>query len=236
MGRIVAQSAAAIILLCLLAVSSCHPKHDAPESIDSTQSEVQENDSASGQSENQLHARMDYCVPMEADYLTYINDPMKASQWQLLYSNRDPENSMSCDLGYNVTPNELLGSGGQWRNETAEAFDLVEFSSPQPFLDLVEYLDDHSDFFFNHSEFEGLEPGECAFPDGFIEGFALCVSAGYDIDERPVYYRILKAVTPGEEVPEELRYVLDTIRTEFAEQIAGRPIPRPEGTVAQDSE
>jgi hypothetical protein len=183
-----------------------------------------------------LEYRRAYYLPMQPENLDNIHDPA-SSQWQLFYGYSNPEAYVYFAVKYDVGIDYLQAFGETRLNAESITYERTAFPSSQPFLDLIDYMGNHPDVFFNHSEFENQEPGDYDQSVGGLEGFNLQVSAWQTTEEgRPIYYIIHKAVMPGEEVPVELRYVLDTIRTEFAEQIAGRPIPRPEGTELQDSD
>ena len=238
MGRIIAQSVAGIIVLIFLLLgcveSETQPDNSRNATVQASNAESTEVGEASQEGVIADVLRPAYYIPMEPEELSAVYDRY-SYQWLLYYD--FPEQGLRYRISYDVIGDKLEGSGYVFLNMGQdEEFSELEFSSSQPFLDLIEYIGEHTDYFFNHQEFEGQEPGELSAPEDYIEAFGLRVGARYQIDDRPVYFIIQKAVVPDDEVPEELRYVLDTIRTEFAEPIAGRPIPRPEGTNAQDSE
>ena len=184
----------------------------------------EESDANNGQIEV---GRTAYYVPLEPGDMSSACDPNWAVQWRLYYFCKGGDaGDIIIDARYDVLEDRVHGSGTM--GQGGIRFDIFNFDSSQQFVGLLDYLGQHPDVMFDHSEFEGLEAGDIAFPEGAIEGFCLDVPAWEEIDGRPVYYAIEKGIVPGEEVPEELRYVLDTIRTEFAEVIAGRTIPRPQ--------
>ena len=214
--------------------SACQSQYDAPAESESSDSGVSETTEREYIPSMKIELDFsDYDIPMEPEYLIENYEDQEAI-YRIDYVISDPGEGVQIEITCSGYPDSIGGDGTVTRYGATTSFGYSELQSTQPLSDLREYISEHPDIFFDHTEFEGQEPGELEFPDEYLEAFRLGVQiSGVNISlgsrgTLAINNTIQKAVMPGEEVPEELRYVLDLIRTEFAEVIAGHPIPRPQ--------
>jgi hypothetical protein len=162
---------------------------------------------------------MDQWEPMPQSYLADIDNPDADLHWAIsagLKDNSNPPELFQLSITLHSCGWNML-TGGAMSLSTPSSFDWT-FSSPQPFFDLIDYIDQHPDVFFDYSEFSGTPPCEISLPQGTIEYFQLLV-LGYGVEGH--YYTIAKGTVEGG--PPEIDYVISTIKTEFFNEMINHP-------------
>ena len=166
--------------------------------------------------------------PLPSSYLSEIGNPEKYLDWTLAM------------YGYDTsTPPKYVYTNVTLSNEQGILFGAADipgsddsfyhtFPSNQAFIDLIGYMYQHQDIFFDYSEFNGAPPGEFILPQGAEEYFQLTL-AGYDVYGHD--YCIAKGLVNGGPNPPEIEYVFNEIKTEFLNEILLHPYipsePRP---------
>jgi len=206
MNRIVILS---LIVVVIVAISGCNDARKVGDTKDSTGSDGQTK-AANVPEVNEAPPRR-YAQPMPVDILARTAE----CDWiEISYVDKDqgnPGQAMSCNFILepgNENPMRCIGYDSATRQEYSG--DVVD---EQSFKGLIEYMVDNPDVFFNHSEFEGVAPGDYPVPDGFSEWVFLHAptslvdsSTGWKVE-----YVILKGIAPGETVAPEMQYVMDTL-------------------------
>ncbi|HEX9745335.1 MAG TPA: hypothetical protein VGB30_07900 [bacterium] len=141
----------------------------------------------------------------------------------LVWERRDPESRSITHSIFQYIPSAPFS---RLVAECKDSFTGHEYYARLPneidYISLLNYIDEHSDYFFNHEEFEGIEKGKRPVSEDFDYIFAMTIpSYGIDVDsERPIDYEIAKTVPPGGEIPEELQHVKDILNEWTAETLA----------------
>ena len=157
--------------------------------------------------------------PMPVEILENISDPDYSWSWGISYRRVDPTILWS-ELVYEPEDGSLSCTDGV-------RYSYV-FPSAQAFMDLVDYIAERPDTFFDYSEFEGAPPGEYILPEGCEEHFCFGVRMyGRPGDDRHDYC-IAKGIVPGEPVPEEIQYVIDELRN-LREELLQHPVEPGQG-------
>jgi len=97
--------------------------------------------------------------PLSLEWLSEIENPNFAYEWEIRFRGYDtaqPPEYIDATIVYTPGESRLsrtnLYAISDGNNHQHYA---VNFPSPQPFLDLISYISDHEDVFFDYSEFEG---------------------------------------------------------------------------------
>jgi len=162
---------------------------------------------------------VDQWEPMPQSYLAEIRNPDADLQWVLSAGVRDtsdPPEYYQMTLGLHSNGWNVLYGTAMCVSSRAE-FSYI-FPSSRPFIDLIGYIDENPEVFFNYSEFQSTPPCALTFPEGSEGGFQL-VLLGYGVEGH--YYTIAKELLPGG--PPEIEYVISTIETEFLPELLQHP-------------
>jgi hypothetical protein len=166
--------------------------------------------------------------PMPVELAANINTPGSHPLFQIgfyTFNLEQPPVDMFCNLYYHI--DELDGRGEVLRPPPPYDVEVYEyvFPSGQVFTDLVEYMADNPDIFFDYSEFEGQPSGTFAFPEGTSEGFYLSLRAAYPnpVTGNDDDYTIAKGIVPGQPSVAEIEYVIDQLR-DLRDELLEHPV------------
>jgi hypothetical protein len=218
----------AIILLSALLISSCLFGCAAQEKKDDVDGWITEEQNRSNQGRiypvEEMQEGYVYSVdiqPLDVEYLIDPFDPSRYSIWRLHYYGNigDPPREVSFIVQRSVMSVNMIGSGFYY--DTLEEEYLCTFESAQELEDLILYVAQYPDVFFDHSLFDPVE-GVYNLPEGCTEWFKLSYSDGA-VGNENTRYEIVKGFVPDDPVP-EIQYVLETFKNEFIPEILRNPM------------
>ncbi len=136
------------------------------------------------------------------------------------WDHSDPPNHMWSAVVYNPSDRKLQGLGTMAYAPSQDY--RYDFPTPKTFLDLIDYMGDHPDVFFDHAEFENAPEGKYTTPENADEFFVL----SYRPRESSNGFWISKSIVKGdeipEEIPEEIQHVIDELH-KFRDEILQHP-------------
>jgi hypothetical protein len=143
------------------------------------------------------------CQPLPLDYLSSVADPDFAPRWDLHfwgYSVSAPYPDVTFAAEYFPLVDEVVVEGKTIYPETVCPRHTLP--SADPFLDIVDYIVEHSDFFFNYEEYT------VGYHD-MHEQFSLSTDTDDDA------YCIWKCKVPNGQTPPEVEHVINAIITDL---------------------
>ena len=156
--------------------------------------------------------------PLTPEHLSEIDSPEPNGYWEMEYvgvCNEISTAEMDVRIVYNLQPDSLYAS----TLLSDDSSFYYDFPSSQPFLDIVDYIREHPDVFFDHSEFndENYLSVYSMDSDKYLR-FSL---NSYYIRGRGRYYCIVK-ITEDPPVP-EIEHVFEMIETSIIEELLKHP-------------
>jgi hypothetical protein len=115
----------------------------------------------------------------------------------------------------------MIGGADRQLTDRSESFHH-DFSSPDPFLEIVDFMTSHPKVFFDHSEFEGVSEGPFRLPEGVDEYFIFGAITERSKDRR-VCSCIVKGIGPGVDAAPEIEHVMDSLR-DLRDEIMQHPV------------
>ncbi len=160
--------------------------------------------------------------PMVVDDLEYLSE----CTWTFNFRTYNLDQP-SCQMWVNISLENVDGQqqilhGDGYLIECSQQTYSFDFPSHQPFLDIIDYIKIHDVELFNHTEFEGAELGTYNLPDGIDEYFVFS-AWGPNLGTPSNELCIVKGIVPGEEVPEEIQYVIDQLKI-LRDEILQHPV------------
>jgi hypothetical protein len=159
--------------------------------------------------------------PMPAEIL----DDIRGSMWVITYE--CPDISLpSSRLGVRISLRDWDLNGQQEMEAGAEQLSnpyqsySYDFQSEQPFVDILNHISEHREYFFDYSEYTDEYPGWYKIPSSG-EYFILTAS-NVEIHSEGYEYAIVTEYPEGSEVPDEVAWVFERLR-ELRDEILTHP-------------
>jgi len=162
--------------------------------------------------------------PLPIEILDGIESIGESVQIKIVYadfSNIDPESNIRMGLKYHHDDNVVTGFGVD--DVYTQEYDHI-FTDPQPFWDILNYIEQYPDVFFDYSEFETIPQSHFLPPEGGVKTFGVEIIGDPYGDSMEYNYCIVKWAVEGEPVSDELQYVFDTLQTEFMDELVTHPV------------
>ena len=170
--------------------------------------------------------------PLPVEYLSYINDPEMDVRWEIsfhVYDNSQPPRKVVFSVIYNcgICGSEKYGNIGGELYAVGNLADnyregySCELPSIQPFLDIVQYIEQHPDIFFDYAEYDVGPSLPMPFSGG--EEFFSLRLLYYNIGWKKHYFSITKGI--GGDLPKvpEIEHVINMIKDAFMDELLQHP-------------
>jgi len=199
-----------LLAICLLAGYACSKTQAPGPRGNLSQTPAGEGD------KTQLTYKKSVKRPLQFDLITNIRDTASSiTVWDFTFATFDPDvpsSRMTCTFSYRTKPQPYLLSGGDMTGDNGGRSFNYKFPSPQPFLDIVDYMAAYPEIFFDHSEFAGAPEGRYELPEGTQEYFIFGARTGYIDEDIPIASVIVKGITPGQTTAPEVEHVIEQLR------------------------
>ena len=142
--------------------------------------------------------------PLPQEYMARLNDQDFAIRWSITFlgDNDATPPRWLCFGAYYVPSSGNVWLVGDTVDPEVSYSERTKLPAPQAFFNLVDYIDDHPDLFFNHDEFEnGLD----SFDRYFI----------FSAEFMGKNYSIIKCMLPNGMTPPEVEHVMNAIITDL---------------------
>jgi hypothetical protein len=168
-----------------------------------------------------------YIEPLPVSYLSDIDNPVKdelKTKLVLVDLNPpSPQQPIVIGLEYRTGSNELFGSGELWDHSVTYDYQFDPTYIPL-FIDLIEYIENRPDVFFDYDEFEGVPKGQIQQIGKSVLMFSILMQFynGGEVD-----YAIDETLDPNEIASPEFQHVIDIMRNTFMAEIIQHPYTLP---------